>query len=294
MSSKVAKNQGFGQEPVMDTLQAIIIAILQGATELFPVSSLGHAVVLPALLHWNIDQRAPAFLPFLVMLHLGTATALLAYFWRDWWALVIGILGLTDAHQARESRRVFLLIVIATMPAVIVGFVLEHLFRSLFGAPIVAATFLVVNGGLLLFGERLRAHTHRPLSGLTMFDALIIGGWQCTALIPGISRSGATIVGGLLRGIDHEAAAHFSFLIATPIILGATVLEVPKLLHASILHGTFGVAALAAVVAGVTAFASTAFLMRYFRNHDALALNPFAYYCLVIGAGSLALLLLVR
>jgi undecaprenyl-diphosphatase len=278
----------------MDTLQAIIIAVLQGATELFPVSSLGHAVVLPALLHWNIDQHAPAFLPFLVMLHLGTATALLAYFWRDWWALAIGILGLTDAHQARESRRVFLLIVIATIPAVIVGFVLEHMFRSLFGAPLVAATFLIVNGLLLLFGERLRAHTHRPLSSLTMLDALVIGGWQCTALIPGISRSGATIVGGLLRGIDHEAAAHFSFLIATPIILGATVLEVPKLLHASIPHGTFSVAAVAAVIAGVTAFASTAFLMRYFRNHDTLALNPFAYYCLVIGAGSLALLLLVH
>ena len=278
----------------MGTLQAIIIAVLQGATELFPVSSLGHAVVLPALLHWNIDQHAPAFLPFLVMLHVGTATALLAYFWRDWWALAIGVLGATDAHQARESRRVFLLIVIATIPAVIVGFVLEHIFRNLFGVPVVAAAFLIVNGILLLVGERLRARTHRPLSSLTVLDALIIGAWQCTALIPGISRSGATIVGGLLRGIDHEAAAHFSFLIATPIILGATVLEVPKLLHAGIPHGTFGVAALAAVVAGVTAFASTAFLMRYFRNHDTLALNPFAYYCLVIGAGSLALLLLAH
>jgi undecaprenyl-diphosphatase len=278
----------------MDTLQAITIAILQGATELFPVSSLGHAVVLPALLHWNLDQHAPAFLPFLVMLHLGTATALLAYFWRDWWALAIGILGLTDAHQARESRRVFLLIVIATIPAVVIGFVLEHFFRSLFGAPVVAATFLIVNGALLLFGERLRAHTHRPLASLTIQDAVIIGFWQCTALIPGISRSGATIVGGLLRGIDHEAAAHFSFLIATPIILGATVLEVPKLLHASIPAGTFGVAAIAAIVAGITAFASTAFLMRYFRTHDSMALNPFAYYCLVIGVGSLGLLLLVR
>jgi undecaprenyl-diphosphatase len=278
----------------MDTLQAITIAILQGATELFPVSSLGHAVVLPALLHWNLDQHAPAFLPFLVMLHLGTATALLAYFWRDWWALAIGILGLTDAHQARESRRVFLLIVIATIPAVVIGFVLEHFFRSLFGAPVVAATFLIVNGALLLFGERLRAHTHRPLASLTIQDAVIIGFWQCTALIPGISRSGATIVGGLLRGIDHEAAAHFSFLIATPIILGATVLEVPKLLHASIPPGTFGVAAIAAIIAGITAFASTAFLMRYFRTHDSMALNPFAYYCLVIGVGSLGLLLLVR
>ena len=125
-----------------------------------------------------------------------------------------------------------------------------------------------------------------------MMDALIIGCWQCTALIPGISRSGATIVGGLLRGIDHEGSAHFSFLIATPIILGATVLEVPHLLHESVPVGTFELATVAAVVAGITAYASTWFLMRYFRQHDAWALNPFAYYCAVIGAGSLLLLCL--
>jgi undecaprenyl-diphosphatase len=276
----------------MTSLQAILIAILQGATELFPVSSLGHAVVLPALLHWPIDQRAPAFLPFLVMLHLGTATALLAYFWRDWWALAIGVLGISSPHQTQESRRVFLLIVVATIPAVIVGFALEKFVRGLCGSPVVAASFLLVNGFLLLFGERLRGHGHRPLSGLTMLDAFIIGCWQCTALIPGISRSGATIVGGLLRGIDHEGSAHFSFLIATPIIFGATVLEVPKLLHADIPAGVFELSAIAALIAGITAYASTAFLMRYFRQQDSWALNPFAYYCMAIGAGSLAVLLL--
>jgi undecaprenyl-diphosphatase len=277
----------------MSVLQAIVIAVLQGATELFPVSSLGHAVVLPALLRWHIDQHAPEFLPFLVMLHLGTAAALLLYFWRDWWTLAIGVLGLGGAHRVKESRGVFVLIVIATVPAVILGFVAEKFFRGLFGTPVVAAAFLLVNGCLLLFGEKLRGrgHGHRPLSTLNAMDALAIGCWQCTALIPGISRSGATIVGGLLRGIDHEGSAHFSFLIATPIILGATVLEVPKLLHASVPPGVFHLSALAAVVAGVTAFASTAFLMRYFRQHDAWALNPFAYYCWVVGAGSLALLL---
>jgi undecaprenyl-diphosphatase len=276
----------------MTSLQAILIAILQGATELFPVSSLGHAVVLPALLHWPIDQHAPAFLPFLVMLHLGTATALLAYFWRDWWALAIGVLGISSPHQTQESRRVFLLIVVATIPAVIVGFALEKFVRGLFGTPVVAAAFLLVNGFLLLFGERLRGHGHRPLSSLTMLDALTIGCWQCTALIPGISRSGATIVGGLLRGVDHEGSAHFSFLIATPIILGATVLEVPKLLHAEIPAGVFELSTIAALIAGITAYASTAFLMRYFRQQDSWALNPFAYYCMAIGAGSLAVLLL--
>jgi undecaprenyl-diphosphatase len=277
----------------MDTLQAVVIALVQGATELFPVSSLGHAVVLPALLRWGIDQHASSFLPFLVMLHLGTATALLGYFWRDWWAIARGVLGLSDAHQVAEGRRVFLLIVIATIPAVVLGFLLEHLFRNLFGTPAVAAAFLIVNGVLLLCGEQLRARTYRTLPTLNARDAFIIGCWQCTALIPGISRSGATIVGGLLRGIDHEGAARFSFLIATPIILGATVLEVPKLLHSGIPDGTLGIALLSAVVAGATALASTAVLMRYFRNHDAWALNPFAYYCFVIGAGSLALLWLL-
>ena len=275
----------------MTGFQAIAIAILQGATELFPVSSLGHAVVLPALLNWQLDQHAPSFLPFLVLLHAGTAAALLLYFWRDWWMLAIGVLGLGSAHEVRESRRVFLLIVVATIPASVLGFVLNHFFRSLFGSPLVAATFLVVNALVLLLGERLRRSGHRPLSSLTTSDALFIGVCQCAALIPGISRSGATIVGGLLRGVDHAGSAHFSFLIATPIIVGATVLEVPKLLHASVPPGVFSMAAIAAVIAGVTAFLSTAFLMRYFRQHDSWALNPFAYYCLIVGLGSLGLLL---
>jgi undecaprenyl-diphosphatase len=284
----------------MTALQAIVIAILQGATELFPVSSLGHAVVLPALLGWGVNQSDPSFLPFLVMLHVGTAVALLLYFWRDWWALLRGVIGMDTAHQVRESRRVLLLIVIATIPAVVVGGALEHLLRALFGSPVIAAAFLVVNGVLLMAGERLRGSAgpggsggggRRKLSSMNMMDALIIGIWQCGALIPGISRSGATIVGGLLRGIDHEGSAHFSFLIATPIILGATVLEVPKLLHADIAPGVFQLSVIAAVIAGITAFLSTAFLMRYFRGQDTLALNPFAYYCFVVGLGSIAYLL---
>ena len=276
----------------MTTIHAIIMALLQGATELFPVSSLGHAVVAPALLHWNIDQHAPSFLPFLVMLHLGTATALLLFFWRDWWSFARGVIGADRPDRVAENRRMFALIVVATIPGVVVGFLLEHFFRNLFGTPSVAAVFLIVNGALLLGGERLRARSpQRPFSSLTVRDALTIGCWQCTALIPGISRSGATMVGGLLRGINHEDAAHFSFLIATPIIAGATVLEVPKLLRASVPHAMLADAVLAAIVAGVTAYASTAFLMRYFRNHDRWALNPFAYYCMLAGLGSLGALL---
>lgn len=274
----------------MTYLHALIIAVLQGATELFPVSSLGHAVIVPALLGWNFDQHAPVFLPFLVLLHLGTAAALFGYFWQDWWALGTGVLGLAGPQRSRESRYILLLLVVATIPAVIAGALLEHQVRALFNTPITASIFLVANGILLIAGERLRRRRPatptgepRPLATLTVADAAIIGIWQCLALLPGISRSGATITGGLLRGITHEAAAHFSFLIALPIILAATLREVPHLLHASVPAGTFTIASVAAIVAGLTALASTALLMRYFRNNDSWALNPFGYYCILAG-----------
>ena len=280
----------------MSTLQAFFIAILQGATELFPISSLGHAVVVPALLNWNLDQKAPAFLPFLVLLHTGTAIALLAYFWRDWLGLGLGAIGQGGAVRVREARRMLTLIVVATIPAVILGAALNAFFKTLFGTPLVAAGFLVVNGALLLFGERLRERSAvrgtKTLMHLTVPDALAIGVWQCGALFPGVSRAGATMVGGLLRGLDHQAAAHFSFLIATPIIIGATALEGRHLLSAAVPPGTFQQAGLAAIAAGITAWLSTAFLMRYFREHDDWALRPFAIYCLVFGLGSAAWLLI--
>jgi undecaprenyl-diphosphatase len=272
----------------MDALHAILVAIIQGATELFPVSSLGHAVVIPALFHWRVDQHAPSFLPFLVLLHAGTSVALLVYFWRDWWAMAAGVLGLSGAMETRSSRRLLVRIVVATIPAVVFGFAFNKFFRELFDNPLIACAFLVMNGLLLAFGEKLRGRGgNRGLDDLTIADSLQIGFWQCTALFPGISRSGATIVGGLLRGVDHEGAAHFSFLIALPVIVGATVLEVPKLLRAPLAPGELNLAVLAAVVAGVTAFLSTWFLMRYFRDNDKWALAPFAIYCVVFGAGAL-------
>ena len=281
----------------MTTLQAILIAFLQGVTELFPVSSLGHAVVVPALAGWNIDQRSPDFLPFLVVLHVGTAVALLAYFWRDWVGIALALLGFATKEERAYGRRLLLLIIVATIPAVIVGGALSEWLRGLFGSPLVAATFLIVNGVALFAVERLRrravkATGGRNLDELGILDALIIGIWQCAALIPGISRSGATIGGGLLRGLHHDASAHFSFLIAAPIIAGAAVHEIPRLLHhAEGAPGISGVAILAGVVAGVTAWLSTAILMRYFKRHDFDALDPFAYYC--VAAGALALVLLL-
>jgi undecaprenyl-diphosphatase len=276
----------------MTPLIAILFAVMQGATELFPVSSLGHAVIVPAVLHWHIDQHAQSFLPFVVMLHVGTATALLAYFWRDWWDMLLGLFG--KGRAVNEQRGLLLRLVIATIPAVIIGFILKKPIQHLFANPIIAAVFLIVNGGLLLAGEQLRRRKSargKGVAQLTLFDAFVIGLFQCLAFLPGLSRSGATIVGGLTRGIDHESAARFAFLMATPAIAGATVVEVPKLLHDhTAAHGVFGLAVLAAIVAGLVAFASTAFLMRYFRQHDQWALGPFAAYCAVFGVLSLVLL----
>ena len=276
----------------MTEFQAMFMAILQGMTELFPVSSLGHAVVLPRLLGWDLDENAAYFLPFLVVLHLGTAAALLIYFWRDWIGLLLAVLGRGSPKERRAQWRLLAWIVVATIPAVIFGFALRKPLGALFGAPAVAAAFLIVNGGVLFAGERLRRRGgDRRLDDLSWRGALLIGLLQSTALIPGISRSGATIVGGLLIGLRHQAAAHFSFLIATPIILGAAVLEVPKLLREG--GHINGIAWLAGLVAGITAFLSVAFLMRYFRRHEFEALDPFAYYCWAAGAISLGLILFV-
>lgn len=275
----------------MNLLHAILFAILQGATELFPVSSLGHAVIVPRLLHWGIDQKSPGFLPFLVMLHLGTATGLLAYFYIEWLTMAHGLLGLGTAKENSSARAVLGKLVVATIPAVVIGTVLRKPIAHLFGSPLVAAVFLFLNAGLLLWGDRLRARGLRREGVITYLDALIIGLFQCLAFLPGLSRSGATIVGGLRRGISYAGAAKFSFLMGTPVILAAGVAEIPKLIHQHQLHALLGLSLIAAVIAGLVAYASTAFLMHYFKNHDEWALKPFVIYCALAGAGSFALLL---
>lgn len=277
----------------MTNFQALSIAVLQGITELFPISSLGHAVIVRSLFGWGIDEHATDFLPFLVVLHVGTAAALLLYFWRDWIDIGLGLVGQQTSTETAVARRLFGLIIVATLPAAVVGFTLEHWLRTLFGSPVAAAVFLIVNGFVLFAGEHLRRRAalgdRRRLAEASWRDALIIGFLQATALLPGISRSGATIVGGLLIGLRHEDAARFSFLLATPIILGAAILEIPKLFHVTADTGSAVFSGsliwIAGIVAGVTAYASTAFLMRYFRRHEeSPALDPFAYYCWMAGA----------
>jgi undecaprenyl-diphosphatase len=279
-------------ENLMTLVQSLVIALLQGSTELFPVSSLGHAVILPTLLGWTIDQKAPSFLPFLVVLHLGTAVALVLYFWRDWLGFARALLGRGEAITVKRERRVFILICVATLPAAILGFALEHTLRGFFGSPALAAAFLIVNGFILFLGERIKHAGRKSLEEVGWMAAFLIGACQALALIPGISRSGATMVGGVLAGLTHKEAARFSFLLATPVIAGAGVLEVPKLLRMrDVLAADGGMIVAAGLVAGATAWLSTYLLMHYFKKNEINALYPFAFYCWAAGAIALSIIL---
>jgi undecaprenyl-diphosphatase len=278
----------------MSVVQALVLALLQGVTELFPVSSLGHTVILPRLLGWNIDQADPQFLAFIVLLHVGTALALVLYFWRDWLAIMGAVLrSVIDGrmHGTPDERLGWRLIA-GTVPAGLVGLFFQKQVQTLFANPRAASVFLIVNGAIMFAGERVRRRAvafevgRTELAALKVRTAVGIGSAQILALLPGISRSGSTIVAGLLANLTHEAAARFSFLLATPIILGAGVLKIPDLFTAAA-RPHLPVYLLGGLTAGVAAFLSVAYLMRYFRVGR---LDPFAIYCAAFGILSLVLL----
>lgn len=263
----------------MTTLQIIIYAIVQGITELFPVSSVGHGVILPYLAGWqNISSNAQ-FLPLIVTLHLGTALALLVYFWRDW----VNLLSSLWMRKPRE-RRLLGLIVVATIPAAIIGKLFEHTFRDLFPSALSAGIFLIINGLILFLADRWRNRAvNKSADHIGYGQSLLIGIAQILALIPGFSRSGVTMTAGLGLGLTYEEAARFSFLLATPVILGAGVLEVPKMLKSGDTH-MLHLGLVGGLCAGVVALISTGFLMRYFKTQEVRALRPFGYYCIILGA----------
>ena len=265
------------------SLYLLAMAALQGVTELFPISSLGHSILVPALAHWPIDREAEWFLPFVVVLHLGTATALLLYFRRDWIALIGGWLRARGGTGNEQARTLWLLVA-GSIPAGLLGLLLAHRIRDLFGGFAFAAVALVLNGVLLLAGDLLKnRRASGDLAGLSFGRVLLVGAAQALALIPGFSRSGATLVAGLGVGLQYEAAARLSFLLATPIIAAAGLLEVPKLLHASLPAGLLGAVLLAGLLSGLCAWLSTWFLMRWFRGHEIRALRPFGVYCVAFG-----------
>ncbi len=272
----------------MTFFQALVLALLQGISELFPISSLGHTILLPAVLHWkNVDRSAPSFLSFVVVLHLGTALALIAFYRTEWMAIVRALVSSIVRGRLSDDRseRIGWLLVVGTIPVGILGVALEHPVRSLFASPAAAALFLFLNGLLMFLGERLRRKRResggRRLEGLTYKQSVLVGFAQSAALLPGISRSGISMVAGLLCGLDHEDAAHFSFLLATPVILAAALLEMPKL-FAPDAHVVLVQAIVGGIAAGIAAYCSVAFLTRYFRSND---LRPFGWYCVIVGAG---------
>jgi undecaprenyl-diphosphatase len=319
-------------------LEAIVVGFIQGVTELFPVSSLGHNVLIPALVggQWatdlSVSKAESPYLAFIVGLHVATAIGITCYFWRDW-VRIIGGLFSSIKHMKVETtdQKLAWMIIVATIPVGLVGVLFEHTFRVIFGVPYRAAIFLFINGLILFAGERFRTRkslaadqqaqaerqeeqehqrelvnagrvgshasgqramrqqqvddaikSDRRVTVFSFMEALIIGSAQCLALLAGISRDGVTMVAGMFRGLSREDAARFSFLLATPVILAAGVLKVPDLLghlgngiRPQILAGS--------VVAGVGAYLSVRFLMKYFQTRT---LTPFAIYCLVVGLGA--------
>jgi len=318
---------------VLSYLQAVVIGLTQGITELFPISSLGHSVLIPALIggSWkalatqssNGDSGHSFYLAFIVALHVATAAALLIFFRNEWIRIIRGFLtSLRPSLAARrlvvrdDDERLAWLLIIATIPVGLTGVALEHTFRTIFAKPLAAAIFLTVNGVVLLVGERMRRranasasadadagrpaasgrssaapsltpgsaavlteHGARPILSLSYKEALGVGTYQIAALFAGISRSGVAMVGGLARGLSHEDAARFSFLLATPVIFAAGVLKLPSLAGPAGAH-IHGQVFVGSLVAGTAAYASVRFLVRYFQTRT---LTPFAVYSLVAG-----------
>lgn len=309
--------------------EALVIGALQGITELFPVSSLGHSVLVPAVIggRWaadlNVSTHESPYLAFIVGLHVATAFALIVYFWRDWVRIIAGFVSSIRHRRIRTpDERLAWMIILGTIPVGISGLLLEHIFRTVLGRPVPAAFFLIINGFILLAAERRRRRVDpardpgpgrtdggpgrvygrpRPeavvldrvatdqasderISRRSLGETTAIASAQIAALLPGISRSGVTMAAGLFRGLSHEDAARFSFLLATPVILAAGLLKVPADLFGPMGEGIRGQVLAGSIASGVGAYFSVRFLTRYFETRN---LTPFAIYCLVAGAASL-------
>jgi undecaprenyl-diphosphatase len=290
-------------------LEASVVGAMQGVAELFPVSSLGHSVLLPAVVggSWatDLNVRTPEspYLAFIVGLHVATAIALIVYFWRDWVRIVRGLLtSIARREVSNSDQRLAWLLILATIPVGLAGLLLEHWFRTTLSRPVPTAIFLTINGLILIGAEQLRrreggdidtVYVDERITGpvsderlakqLPTGRAVLVGSAQILALAPGISRSGITMVGGMLQGLTREDAARFSFLLATPVILAAGALKLGDL-TGPLGAGIRGQVILGSVLSGVGAYVSVRFLTRYFANRS---LRPFGVYCIVAGLASL-------
>ena len=274
---------------MLTLFQSIVLGLMQGVTELFPISSLGHSVILPSFLGWHIDQGHPAFITFIVVTHVATAITLFFYYFEDWKKIVAGVIRSLKARRIKLEdtyARIGWLIVVATVPVGFFGILFEKQFSALFAVPLFAGTFLIGNG-ILLYGAELlirrrmltEAQSDERIARMRYRDAVKIGFMQCLALFPGFSRTGASLAGGLIVGLTHEDAAHFAFLLATPIIFAAGVLKIPELTLSGEAFDIMSFA-IGAVVSALGAYFAVRFLTRYFKTKT---LTPFAIYCFLIG-----------
>ena len=277
---------------MISIFQAIIIGLIQGITELFPISSLGHSVIIPKLLHWNLNQGQPFFLTFLVATHLATAIVLFIFFYKEWVKIIKGLgrsLKERTIDKSDTYAKMGWLLVVGTIPAGIIGLLFKDSINKLFASAKIAAMFLIINGIILFLAEKLRksanqkylssSKTDTEISKLSFLKSIFIGIGQAFALFPGISRSGTSMAGSLFFGLDNSEAARFSFLLATPVIGAAAILQLPSIFSAS--DKPIRTAVLAGFIsAGIAAYISVKYLVRYFQTRT---LTPFAIYCVLAG-----------
>ena len=272
--------------------QAIVLGALQGITELFPISSLGHSVILPSILGWDSLQQDPYFLNFLVGTHLATAIVLIGFYWNDWIKIAQGFfrsLAQRTIPQQDPDAKLAWLLIVGTIPTGILGLLFEHKLRTLFAIPSYSALFLLINGIMLYIAELIPKKTGSNIQHITWKQAFGVGCAQIIALFPGFSRTGATITGGLASGLTHADALHYSFLLATPIIFAASLLKLPRLIYGAGTHALIPTI-IGAIAAGFAAYISIRYLTNFLKTNT---LKPFAIYCMA--AGLLAsIILLIR
>lgn len=263
----------------MNIFQALVLGIVQGATEFIPVSSSGHLVLVPWLLGWELPGLA-----FTIIVHLGTALGLLVFFWRDWAAIARSALRWLRTGKNDASARLSLLLLIGILPAAVVGLLFRSFFERVFEEPLVVALMLPVTALLLLVGEKLGKLTY-DITQIKWLDSLLIGLAQTLALMPGISRSGATIAAARLRNVQRSDAARFSFLLLTPLVIGVGIVQIIELITLDIGNGHLLELAAGFAAAAVTSYLVIRWLLGYLRSRST---NIFAIYCLMLSAISLA------
>ncbi len=262
----------------MDIFESIVMGILQGLGEFLPISSSAHLVLVPWLFNWEDPG-----LTFDIALHFGTLVAVVIYFWKDWIVLV----RKGFSHAGGMEGRLFWYLVAATIPGAIAGYLLEHKAETVFRSPVLIASMLIIMGLILYWADQ-HGSKRNSLKGIRFWEAMLIGFSQAMAIIPGVSRSGITMTTGLLLGLNREATARFSFLLSAPIILGASVMKVPYLVHnPSMITVQF---LIGVVISCLTGVASIGFLLRYVQTRTYL---PFAWYRLLVGL-SVLIIVFVR